>query len=157
MMAEIELMRFFAAIILALLASACDEVVQEHHSDFQAARDAGAIERGWLPAFVPSSAYDIRDEHDLDSAAQTLSFRLPRADVPAMLVGLKRAPDSEGKTTRGVIAATGWKSDRAQIVVYQTCRNGDAAALAVNTRTGAAFYRAPVKWRSDPCPTELPT
>ncbi|MGH7027225.1 hypothetical protein [Brevundimonas sp.] len=145
-------MRFFAVSLIALLASACDEVVHERHSDFQAARQAGAIERGWIPAFVPSSAYDIRDQHDLDSAAQTLSFRLPPDDVPAMLVGLKRAPDSEAETTRGVIAAAGWKSDRAQITVYQTCRNGDAAALAVNARTGAAFYQAPVKWRSDPCP-----
>ena len=151
-MAEIGVMRFFAVTLAALLASACDEVVHERHADFRAAQDAGAIERGWIPAFVPSSAYDISDQHDLDSGAQTLSFRLPPADVPAMLVGLKPAPDSEAEATRGVIAATSWTSDRLQIAVYQTCRNGAAAALAVNTRAGAAFYQAPVKWRSDPCP-----
>ena len=157
MMTEIGLMRSFAATLAALLASACDEVVHERYADFPAAKNAGAIERGWLPAFVPSSAYDIREEHDLDNAAQILSFRLPPADMPAILVGLKRAPDSEAKVTRKVIAATDWKSDRAHITVYQACRKGDAAALAVNTRTGAAFYRAPVKWRSDPCPAELAT
>lgn len=150
-------MRFFAVTLAALLATACDEVVHERHADFRAAQDAGAIERGWIPAFVPSGAYDIRDQHDLDSGAQTLSFRLPPADVPAMLVGLKRAPDSEMEATRRVISATGWTSDRLQIAVYQTCRNGAAASLAVNTRAGAAFYQAPMNWRSDPCPVELPT
>ncbi|MNY28259.1 hypothetical protein D3C86_1622200 [compost metagenome] len=157
MMAEIGGMRFFAIILVGLLATACDEVVHERYADFHAAKDAGAIERGWIPAFVPKSAYDIHERHDLDTGAQELSFRLPPADIPAMLSGMERA-ESDAEAVRRTVMATDWTPDTLdQIAVYQTCRNGEAAALAVNADTGAAFYRAPVKWRSSPCPDKQPT
>jgi hypothetical protein len=33
--------------------------------------------RGWIPAWIPPEAFDLREVHSLDSGESALSFRLP--------------------------------------------------------------------------------
>ena len=44
------------------------------------AREAGAVARGWLPEFLPPSARDIRERHDLDTNAVILRFSFDPAE-----------------------------------------------------------------------------
>ena len=39
-------------------------MVTNTYADMREARVAGAIERGWLPGFLPAGAYEIREAHD---------------------------------------------------------------------------------------------
>ena len=41
------------------------------------ARDAGYIENGWIPPWLPDNATDIREAHDLDTNVSMLAFSLP--------------------------------------------------------------------------------
>jgi hypothetical protein len=49
----------------------------------------GAVKRGWVHDFVPSSAVDIRESHNLDTNEQWLTFRFDAADRLKMQEKLK--------------------------------------------------------------------
>lgn len=131
----------------AITLSGCGEIKNERYADFEAARLTGAVEQGWIPDFVPQSANDIRDIHDLDSNAQTLSFRAPVSQIPAMVQGMTVARDEA--TAARIVKSAGWT---AEVRVYAVCGSERSGALAVNERTGEAVFRAPVTWSSYPCP-----
>ncbi|RZJ18236.1 MAG: hypothetical protein EON91_06015 [Brevundimonas sp.] len=137
------------AILATIAVAACSEVKDERYADYETARLAGAIKRGWIPAFVPQDAYALHDIHDLDSNAQTLSFRLPTSQIPEMVRAMTLAEDAA--TAERVVRAAGWTESPAPVVVYAVCAQERSGALVVNERTGAAFYQAPVAWPSDPC------
>jgi hypothetical protein len=46
---------------------ACREDFESHYPDVAAARRAGALDRGWLPEFLPADATDISEEHNIDT------------------------------------------------------------------------------------------
>jgi hypothetical protein len=54
----------------------------------EAARAAGAIERGLVPAFVPASATQIKVAHALDSGRTWLTFVAPERDLRLMASSL---------------------------------------------------------------------
>lgn len=57
------------------------ENVVETHATYADALAAGARDRGWLPDFVPATAFAIRDVHNLDSNGQWIRFAVPPAGI----------------------------------------------------------------------------
>lgn len=141
-------------VAIASLGTACGEVQDERYATFTDARAAGAIERGWLPEFVPSSARDLRDVHDLDTNAQTLTFTVPPSDIPRMVETLQKAPRQEVPLVEKLLSEVGWETGPAddQVAAYQVCGSAETAALLVDSRTGAAAYKSPVEWTTLRCP-----
>ena len=74
------LLRIVASLVaLVLLLGCTDETLD---ASYPAASDAladGAVKRGWIPAWIPSTATDIHEVHNLDSNQSALSFTLPQA------------------------------------------------------------------------------
>jgi hypothetical protein len=54
-------------IAILLLVTGCKEQVESHYPTVNAAAQAGAFKRGWLPGVLQPDATDIREWHDLDS------------------------------------------------------------------------------------------
>ncbi|HEX9092926.1 MAG TPA: hypothetical protein VF902_03000, partial [Coriobacteriia bacterium] len=72
-----------ALLLVTLLAStACrnTDVVTGTYATLAEARQAGAIERGWIPAFVPAGAHDLREAHDLDTSRRWGLFNFAESD-----------------------------------------------------------------------------
>jgi hypothetical protein len=46
-------------------------------------KDSGLMERGWLPAFLPSSIHDITEQHDIDTNHVWADFRYDPSDISA--------------------------------------------------------------------------
>lgn len=44
----------------------------------------GAMTRGWIPAFVPPSAKEFEERHNIDTNASWLRFTLPKEAIPAL-------------------------------------------------------------------------
>jgi hypothetical protein len=59
------------------------------YATYAAAKEDGAILRGWLPDFVPTSATDIRESHNLDSNEHWLTFRFDSNDRAEIVAGLE--------------------------------------------------------------------
>lgn len=60
-----------------------ENVVSTYPTYSDAIRD-GAHDRGWLPPFVPPSAFAIREVHDLDTNRQWIRFSVPADDMAAL-------------------------------------------------------------------------
>jgi hypothetical protein len=64
----------------ALLAS-CGETIESSYTTLAAARQDGAIARGWLPPYLPQSATSLRERHNLDSNQSLLAFTFDPAET----------------------------------------------------------------------------
>ncbi len=60
---------------VALSGLSCQERVESQYATAAAARAAGAVERGWLPSWLPPDAHEIRDVHDVDTNVVFATFR----------------------------------------------------------------------------------
>ena len=74
----------------AMLLIKRSETKDSHYQTYDQAVAAGEVERGWIPAFVPRSARNIEETHDLATNYQWLSFVAPPADLQQAFVPLQR-------------------------------------------------------------------
>jgi hypothetical protein len=142
-------MRKLVAAALLLSLSACSEQVEETYPTWAEAERAGAIKRGWVPAFVPPTARDIRDIHDLDTNGQTLQFTAPTSDVSAMLTGLQPVSAKDKSAASELSRKLGFDGTSEAYIVCSEVLNG---ALVVDRTTGRAAYKTSVHWADDDCP-----
>lgn len=141
-------MRSITATVLALSLTGCNEQVDESYSTYSEAQRAGAVERGWIPSFVPSSARDLEDSHDLDTSRQTLRFTIPPAAVPAMVSGFRALSADDKSAASELIEQHALAVASKVYVVCSTYRNG---ALAVDTESGHVVFTTTVEWVDDDC------
>lgn len=68
-------MVFVGALGVASL-SGCDrsDILQSYYPTYEAAVQDGAIGRGWVPGFLPRSAQQIREVHNLDTNETWVAF-----------------------------------------------------------------------------------
>lgn len=76
--------RFVLSTAFLLPLACCSERKEAYYPTYADAAREGALQRGWLPAFVPASAYEIYEVHDLDTNAQRIRFRVPPSDAPSL-------------------------------------------------------------------------
>lgn len=144
--------RLAAALLLASGMAACGDldVVSASYATLAEAKQAGAIERGWIPDGLPAATRDIREAHDADTNRRWGLFSFPPADdgpLKAMLGSSEvslvgRHCDVPGRLEwwpvllRGAldaekIAATGLKA-------YTTA--DQSLIVLVNWNQGRAYY-----------------
>lgn len=69
--------RIFISVILLWPLAACSERPENSYSSFAEAQVAGAIERGWVPGWLPMTASAITEAHDLDTNRFMVRFSFP--------------------------------------------------------------------------------
>lgn len=132
---------------LMLLCSACSEIMEERYANMAEAERAGAIERGWVPRFVPASARNIRDVHDLDTNAQDLTFTIPREDIPAMTAGLPKVSTEDRENIPELVRRFDLDAGSEAFVI---CTDPDNAVLLATPQGQVAINR-PARWADDDC------
>lgn len=72
-------------LMLALLAAAgCSDRYEASYGTYAEAKSRGALESGkWLPGFLPASAKEIREEHDIDTNELWVAFSFVEFNAPA--------------------------------------------------------------------------
>ena len=65
---------------LAVLVIGCRETEERQFANQQAIVVAGAIDRGWIPDWLPLSARDIRERHRVDSPSTLVMFYFNEED-----------------------------------------------------------------------------
>ena len=66
--------------LVAIAASTCsctDDVLDATYGTRKEAEASGAIERGWIPSWIPPQAINLHEAHNLDSSESVLAFSLP--------------------------------------------------------------------------------
>jgi hypothetical protein len=71
----------------SFLLLACTDRVGGRFASYEDAERADAINRGVVPAFIPRTAVEIWEEHDLDTNQQWLRFNVPAGDTAFLAAG----------------------------------------------------------------------
>ena len=141
-------MKKLVTIGLLLSLFACSDVKEESYASWADAERAGAIERGWVPAFVPPNARGIRDIHDLDTNAQTLEFTIRPSDVQAMVTELRSVSVDDKKAAAELSRDLRLAGAPEAYIVCSKPLNG---TLIVIRESGRSIYKTPVAWADDDC------
>ena len=73
------LLRLLISLIAALLLLGCtNDVLDSSYPTVAAASADGAVVRGWIPTWIPSTATNIHEVHNVDTNQSALSFTLPQ-------------------------------------------------------------------------------
>ena len=75
-------MRRFIPILFLLVIGGClNDVLDESYSDMNEAIKDGAIDRGWIPEWIPKTAINIKELHNLDTNQSALAFDIPSQTI----------------------------------------------------------------------------
>lgn len=135
-------------LLIAFVVIACREDVESSYRTYRQAEADGAISRGWLPAWLPPTATEIREWHDLDTNATFASFIYGTAEPRKFLATCHRTSPTPLPAQRRWRLNTG---ERSRLQFYRcdektTFADGRAEARATwvaidHARTKAYFWR----------------
>ena len=74
--------RSVAVVGMAVIVASCGERPEAFYADAAAARAARAIDRGWIPDWLPATARAIHEVHNIDTNQSLLAFSFDPADIP---------------------------------------------------------------------------
>jgi hypothetical protein len=134
-------------IVLMLMAlSGCSDEFTAHYDTWAEASQDNAIELGWIPNFVPSSAHDIRDTHNIDTNAQILTFSVQTSDIPAMTAGMPRLNEKDAALALNFVAYADGRDQLQASTIFLTCGANANGGLFVDQATGRVIYDRSSKW-----------
>ena len=87
--------RLISFLVLLILLSSCGKLLESSYSNYNEVVEDDAIRRGWIPFFLPKSASNIREVHDLDTNEVWLVFNLDPKDAEAMAKSCTSIPLTE--------------------------------------------------------------
>ena len=136
--------------------TACRERREATYETLLAAQENGAIERGWVPDFLPASAFTIREYHDLDTNEIWGTFRFEPAEWHSLREHLVFLAPESGLATRSPGTDIDWwppelaeriatEELRRQGFSLWQAREGTSSRFlfAVNPDAGLAYFWLP--------------
>ena len=142
-----------ALALLALGATGCERD-RNRYATLADARKDGAVERGWIPAWVPGGATAIEEAHDRDGNRRRLRFQATADEVETLADGLPRLHVSAICASRGIPSIAGeWPSaleagEAAWAFTYRVAEPAGGERLAV------AIHRASTTVYAWSCPAK---
>ena len=125
-------------LIAAALIAACSfiDMKSASYADYSAVEATGAIGRGWIPVFLPESAKDVREKHNLDTNAELVRFDFDVGDLGILTQACPPTQDIVPPT----LNANWWPDDLQDSVgAFFHCEGAYLAVDATNMR--AYFWR----------------
>jgi hypothetical protein len=74
---------FVVAGLSAYVLLGCGEYKSNSFANYAEANESGIFERGWIPTFIPKSAYDIKEQHRMDVENIDVEFMFDPGDIGA--------------------------------------------------------------------------
>jgi len=84
-----------AAVVYFLFTAFFADIQINKYETIQAVQDQKAIQKGWIPALLPVSAYDIAETHDIDKNELFGSFRYKEEDEAGLMQNLTPLHDEK--------------------------------------------------------------
>lgn len=133
--------------LCAVLSGCLWETTESRYASMAEAASEGAVEKGWIPEWIPASAAGIHEVHNIDSNVSALYFELPADepwDLPSHCV-----PTRFADVYQPTLSRSWWPSaeEQARDFVFHRCRVDTPLSLiqiwAGRSRMGerALFWR----------------
>ena len=138
-------MKAFRLSVLVLVSlQGCSDIQQATYESVDQARAAGAIERGWIPSFLPPSAVRIEEHHSIDTSRGWVRFHAPWRDLAAIGDMNRRINAASFKATDLVVPdrPSDWPQElrrplmmtpRASLLAFRRLDQGHSWCLAVDS------------------------
>lgn len=78
------------------------ETTSKLYKDRLSAESSGAISNRWLPEFLPQSAFDIHEKHNIDYGTGIIKFSLPPSKIQIFVSSLQPMPQEDFANSRPV-------------------------------------------------------
>ena len=141
-----------AAVLLVVAARACTvyETPVEEYPSLAEARAAGAIDRGWIPDFLPPNATHLREVHRIDSNERWLAFTAPLPELRAMASQLAPLSYESARRTANRSWVVGgdwppelskrfWHTPRSTSLLSYHISKAERYCVAIEWRTGRGW------------------
>ena len=127
------------------------ETPVEEYSSLAEARAAGAIDRGWIPDFLPPSATHLRQVSDLDTNERWLAFMAPLPELRAMASRLAPLSYEDARRTAvdrswvvggdwpPELSKRFWHTPRSTSLLSYHISKAERYCVAIEWRTGRAW------------------
>jgi hypothetical protein len=121
--------------LMGLVACFPGETIESTYENLNEAVAAGAVERGWVPEWLPDGAVNLHEKHDLDSNASILRFSVALTDfaIPLDCQGTADPPSA-------TITADWWPANLHRTHRAFTCADGQ---LVIEEENGTIYFWRP--------------
>jgi len=89
------LLRVIQVVFVVGFAGCNGETMTNSFSNYSEMQSSGVFEKGWLPSYLPKSATNIKESHDLDSNVVKATFVFNPTDVESVKENCKLLEESE--------------------------------------------------------------
>ena len=121
--------------MMMLTACQFSETPESTFADYEKTAVSGLIDRGWIPDWLPVTAVNIHEKHDLDTNASILTFETGAAF--AAPIGCEPTTNSPA----AAFEASWWPQVMEESWSLYEC--GDQTYLAVETAETAVYFWRP--------------
>lgn len=120
---------------------------ENSYVDYEAAMNAGEMSRGWIPAYIPKSAKEIRLKYNIDTNQVWLFFRFNSSDIGLLLHSCEESIQNEINYPR---ESPNWWSKDLRVVsidknklesssfLFLKCT--DKGSMAIDDKRNQAYY-----------------
>lgn len=98
----------FAFVLASLLCACGGDKRESYYKSLAEADKDGAITRGWIPYFLPTTSHEIHETHELSPSIEWCSFEFAAADSEKFRSFLKPVGVLPGTLTRIPNPAVSW-------------------------------------------------
>ena len=94
------LLAVLAILVVAVWLIGYSETYESHSETYQQLKESELIDKGWVPSFIPRSAYDIHEKHRVDVARVNVRFRFHPDDKKEIEASCTMMSNSVTKTQK---------------------------------------------------------
>jgi hypothetical protein len=98
----------WTSLVLLVPLAACDDTIASNYRTYEEALADNAVRRGWIPSYVPHSAVEILEIHDVSNNTQRLRFHAPVDDLREMVDTVPPVPRDQLPEYRGALPRAPW-------------------------------------------------
>lgn len=145
----IRLRRTWLAAACVIHVVACSDTFESHYASKAEAENAGEIQRGWLPAFLPDRISDIHLMYDLDTNQTWCSFRFSAEDASALRQALTKMTPPEVSSSPIRPAKADWwpqalegelKPETIEKAGLELYKKNGSTVFAIDWEKGQGFF-----------------
>lgn len=139
-------MRYFACfssifLITLLLVSCGQDAVSSSYKTYGEVQKAGVIEKGWVPAFLPTSAVNIKEIHNVEVDSSRVEFTFKTEDSEFLKFFTEADSSSRAEILRGArLDAWSHLKEHGKLRAYVRSSPGVAGYLVIDFSTNRTQY-----------------
>lgn len=128
-------------LVLVLAATGCTGAATTQYENYEKANRSGAIDRGWLPDFLPASATNIIESHNVEIDSMRAEFTFASSDSKFLSLFNEASGADRDKVIDAALLG-GWSSLRksTEMRAYVRANNSENGYLVLDARQNRAQY-----------------